>query len=62
MVLYACDLIADWDGLIRRYPFFQSKEEDRLALFGPPPARGSRPASSPSVLEFERRSAPVPHR
>ncbi len=34
MILYVCDLLADWDGLIRRYPFFLSTAAERQSLFG----------------------------
>lgn len=35
MVLYACDLVPIHDDLMRRYPFFDSSEEERQLLFGP---------------------------
>lgn len=35
MVLYACDLLSDWDRFLRRYPFFRSTEEERESLLGP---------------------------
>lgn len=34
MVLYVCDLLADWDNFLRRYPFFRSTAEERHRLFG----------------------------
>jgi hypothetical protein len=34
MVLYMCDLLSDWDGLLKRYPFFRSTPEERQRLFG----------------------------
>ena len=34
MVLYACDLMADFDKFLKRYPFFRSTEEERELLFG----------------------------
>lgn len=34
MILYVCDLLSDWDGLMRRYPFFRSTEDERERLFG----------------------------
>lgn len=36
MVLYVCDLLSDWDGLMRRYPFFRSTADERQRLFGKP--------------------------
>lgn len=35
IVLYACDLLPIWDDLIRRYPFFDSTDDERRAMFGP---------------------------
>lgn len=34
MVLYACDLLADFGTFLKRYPFFRSTEEEREHLFG----------------------------
>jgi hypothetical protein len=34
MVLYACDLLADFNKFLKRYPFFRSTEEERELLFG----------------------------
>jgi hypothetical protein len=34
MVLYMCDLLSDWDGFLKRYPFFRSTPEERQRLFG----------------------------
>lgn len=33
MILYACDLLSDWDRFLRRYPFFRSTQEERDRLF-----------------------------
>lgn len=33
MVLYACDLLSDWDKFLGRYPFFRSTQEERDMLF-----------------------------
>lgn len=46
MVLYACDLLADWDGLLRRYPFFRSTKEERDALLGTEAPGGTRISAS----------------
>jgi hypothetical protein len=35
MILYMCDLLADWEAFLRRYPFFRSTQDEREALFGP---------------------------
>ena len=32
--LYACDLLADFNKFLKRYPFFRSTEEERELLFG----------------------------
>lgn len=34
MVLYVCDLLSDWEGFLKRYPFFRSTPEERQRLFG----------------------------
>ncbi len=36
MILYACDLLSDWDRFLMRYPFFRSTEEERERLFDLP--------------------------
>ena len=35
IMLYVCDMLAIYDDLLRRYPFFHSTSEEREALFGP---------------------------
>ena len=35
MVLLACDIPVMYEGMLRRYPFFRSTEEERDRLFGP---------------------------
>jgi hypothetical protein len=35
VMLYACDVPVIYPGMLRRYPFFRSTEEEREALFGP---------------------------
>lgn len=34
MVLYACDLLSDFEGFLKRYPFFRSTTDERQRLFG----------------------------
>jgi hypothetical protein len=33
MILYACDLLKDWEKFLGRYPFFRSTQEERETLF-----------------------------
>jgi hypothetical protein len=53
MVLYACDLLSDFDRLLGRYPFFRSTKEERESLFG----RAAR-----TNLSLVRPSARLAHR
>lgn len=52
MVLYVCDLLSDWDGLMRRYPFFRSTAEERQHLFGKP-GRAHLTLVKPTVREAQ---------
>jgi hypothetical protein len=46
MVLYACEIPVMYEDLLRRYPFFRSTPEERMALFGRPSGRAPLVRSS----------------
>ena len=61
MVLYMCDLLSDWDGFLKRYPFFRSTPEERQRLFGVT-GRSHLTLVKPSVRQAQiddRENAPV---
>lgn len=62
MVLYVCDLLSDFEGFLKRYPFFRSAPEERQRLFG---ATGLahlhriRPSARQAQSLFEGETAPA---